>query len=177
MTPAWIGLGANLGDPPATLSASLQLLEQSPRVRLRAVSPAYWSAPWGKTDQPEFLNAVARLDTPMPARELLDELLSIETRLGRKRDGETWGPRLIDLDLLIFGDAIIRQPDLIVPHPYLDRRAFVLVPLADLAPQLVVPGLGRIDQLLAALEDGIRDSLQPAAFSFPRTPQCKTPQS
>lgn len=163
MTRAWVGLGANLGDPPETLSAALQALDDMPRGRVTAVSPAYWTAAWGKTDQPDFLNAVACLETGLAATRFLDRLLAIESRLGRQRGTEAWGPRVIDLDLLVFGDQIIEQAGLKVPHRYLAQRAFVLVPLNDLAPELVVPGLGRVDELLAALDDKQLDSVRPAS--------------
>lgn len=163
MTSAWIGLGANLGDPPATLDAALSALDALESNRVVAVSPAYRTAPWGMPDQPDFLNAVAKLETAQAPQALLAALLDIETRLGRKRDTGRWGPRVIDLDLLVFGDCVIDEPDLKLPHPYLAERAFVLVPLNDLAPDLTVPGVGRVDECLAALDDKVRQSVKPAA--------------
>lgn len=169
MNSAWIGLGANLGDPPRTLARALQMLDESDSVRVCKVSSAYRSAPWGRTDQPEFVNAVARIETSLFARQLLNGLLEVENLLGRKRTDERWGPRLIDLDLLLYDQEIIDEPELHVPHPRLAERAFVLVPMAELAPELEIPGMGRVDELLAALDDRQRDSVGPGS-PLPRPP-------
>jgi 2-amino-4-hydroxy-6-hydroxymethyldihydropteridine diphosphokinase len=152
-TPSWIGLGGNLGDPSNTLTKALRHLDESAGVQVMEVSPAWHTPPWGVADQPEFLNAVAHLETDLDAWGLLSLLHDIEYRLGRRRGGQRWGPRIIDLDLLVHGDAVISREDLVVPHPRLAERAFVLVPLHALAPRLEVPGLGRVDELLAALDD------------------------
>lgn len=162
MTTAWIGLGANLGDPSAMLAAAVRAIDALDQIRIAAVSPAYCTAPWGKTDQPEFLNAAARLETELGPHQLLDRLLAIETELGRRRDANQWGPRVIDLDLLVYGEERISDDSLSLPHPRLSERAFVLVPLHDLAPKLVVPGVGRVDELLAALDDRQLDAVRPA---------------
>lgn len=162
MTSAWIGLGANLGEPHTTLDAALAAMDATESIRVTAVSPAYWTAPWGREDQPDFLNAVAQIETSLTPRGLLAGLLDIESRLGRKRDAGRWAPRVIDLDLLVFGDCIVDEPDLKLPHPYLAERAFVLVPLNDLAPELVVPDVGRVDECLAAQDDKQRQSVTPA---------------
>lgn len=176
MSTAWIGLGANLGDPPATFRNALDRLDALESVAVRSVSPVYRTAPWGRGGQPDFLNAVAGLETQRSPQALLAALLAIETDLGRVRDGERWGPRKIDLDLLVFGDRVVDEPGLRLPHPRLIERAFVLIPLADLAPDLVVPGAGRVDECLAALDDKQLGSVRPAepldwtpAGSSPRT--------
>jgi len=106
----------------------------------------------GLTDQPRFLNAVAELETDRTPRELLDRLLEVERELGRVREGPRWGPRVIDLDLLLYGDRHVHQPGLDIPHPRLQERLFVLEPLAELAPDAVVPGVGKVAELLAKLE-------------------------
>ena len=146
MTVAYVGLGANLGDREATIRAAVA---QLPGVV--AVSPLRETDPVGVTDQPQFLNGVAALETELPPRELLDVLLAVERGLGRERR-ERWGPRTIDLDLLLYGDEVIDEDGLTVPHPRLRERRFVLEPLADLAPKLVVPGLGGVEELLAELD-------------------------
>ena len=146
MTVAYVGLGANLGDREGTIRAAVA---QLPGVV--AVSPLRETDPVGVTDQPQFLNGVAALETELTPRELLDVLLTVERRLGRERR-ERWGPRTIDLDLLLYGDEVIDEDGLTVPHPRLRERRFVLEPLADLAPKLVVPGLGGVEELLAELD-------------------------
>ena len=146
MTVAYVGLGANLGDREETIRAAVAELPD-----VVAVSPLRETDPVGVTDQPQFLNGVAALETELAPRELLDVLLAIERRLGRERR-ERWGPRTIDLDLLLYGDAVIDEDSLKIPHPRLHERRFVLEPLADLAPKLVVPGHGRVKDLLAKLD-------------------------
>jgi 2-amino-4-hydroxy-6-hydroxymethyldihydropteridine diphosphokinase len=155
---AYIGLGANLGQPEATLARAVPALDRLPASRVRGVSRLYATAPWGMVDQPEFRNAVVALDTRLEPMALLTELKRLEAAAGRV-DGERWGPRLLDLDLLIHGRSRVareRRPEarsldadgdpgkatrwLEVPHRDLDRRLFVLAPLADLAPRLVPPG-------------------------------------
>jgi 2-amino-4-hydroxy-6-hydroxymethyldihydropteridine diphosphokinase len=163
LTRSWIGLGANQGDPPAALAAALESLDRAESVRVACVSPAWTTPAWGVTDQSDFLNAVAGIDTTLDAHALLALLLDVERRLGRRRNGPRWGPRTIDLDLLVHGDAVIDEQDLIVPHPHLAERAFVLVPLHALVPNLNVPGMGRVDELLAALDDKEVRSLRAAA--------------
>jgi 2-amino-4-hydroxy-6-hydroxymethyldihydropteridine diphosphokinase len=152
MAEAWIGLGSNLGDRRGHLRAALDGLAGLGRVR--AVSALYETEPVGLRAQPHFLNAVALLETGLPPRPLLAGLLAIEARLGRVRTEERNSPRTLDLDLLLYGDAIIREPDLEVPHPRLHERRFVLEPLAALAPALRHPALGRpVFELLAELRD------------------------
>jgi 2-amino-4-hydroxy-6-hydroxymethyldihydropteridine diphosphokinase len=146
VTVAYVGLGANLGNREETIRAAVAELPD-----VVAVSPLRETDPVGVTDQPRFLNGVAALETELAPRELLDVLLAVELRLGRERR-ERWGPRTIDLDLLLYGDEVIDEDGLKIPHPRLHERRFVLEPLADLAPQLVVPGLGGVEDLLAELD-------------------------
>jgi 2-amino-4-hydroxy-6-hydroxymethyldihydropteridine diphosphokinase len=132
MTRAHVGLGSNVGDPVGNVLRALDALTSLGTVVQR--SSLYRTKPWGKTDQPDFINAVAALDTGWPAGDLLRSLKTLEVRLGRT-EGERWGPRVIDLDLLTYGEAAIDEPALRVPHPHLARRAFVLVPLAEIEPR------------------------------------------
>lgn len=128
---AAIGIGSNLGDPPANVRRAFSALARAGKVV--ATSRLYASKPWGKTDQPDFCNAVALLETRLSARDLLEELKSLERELGRI-PGERWGPRLIDLDILTYGDQQVDEEDLRIPHPRLYERAFALVPLAEVEP-------------------------------------------
>ena len=139
----FVGLGANLGDPRATLARAVKEMAELPRTRLVAVSPWYRSAPMD-AQGPDFINAVVELRTALTPRELLLALQSIEQAHGRERPYHH-APRTLDLDLLLYGQRVIRDPDLVVPHPRLHERAFVLRPLADLVPDLVHPALGRLD--------------------------------
>jgi 2-amino-4-hydroxy-6-hydroxymethyldihydropteridine diphosphokinase len=140
---AYVGLGSNLGERESLLKAAIEQLAQLPETRLGRVSSLYDTAPVGELDQPNFLNAVAQLETALTARQLLWNLLLIERRLGRVRHAaQRYGPRTIDLDLVLFGDQVIDTIDLKVPHPEYHRRAFVLVPLAEIEPKLVHPVLG-----------------------------------
>jgi len=139
---AYVGLGANLGNREAALRGALAALADAPGVRVLRVSPLYETDPVGVTDQPPFLNQVAELETDLAPDDLLALLLAIERRFGRRRRIR-WGPRTLDLDLLLYGDAQIATERLHVPHPRMTERAFVLVPLADIAPDLVIPGTGR----------------------------------
>jgi 2-amino-4-hydroxy-6-hydroxymethyldihydropteridine diphosphokinase len=138
---AFIGLGSNLGEREAMIREALEALAALPQTELLRASSLYDTEPVGDVDQPNFLNAVAQLDTDLPPRQLLWNLLLIEKRLGRERT-RPWGPRTIDLDLLLYGDEVIEEDDLRVPHPEMIRRAFVLVPLVELDPILVHPGTG-----------------------------------
>ena len=151
---AFVGLGANLGDREATLRRALTLLGERDDVEVVGVSAVRETDPVGVVDQPRFLNAAAALETALPARELLDVLLTVERSLGRVREGERYGPRLIDLDLLLYGRDVIDEPGLTVPHPRLHERRFALEPLLDLDSELTVPGRGRVDELLAGLDSG-----------------------
>jgi 2-amino-4-hydroxy-6-hydroxymethyldihydropteridine diphosphokinase len=152
MTRAYIGLGANLGDRERTLARALELLAAEPGVRIVAVSALRETDPWGLADQPRFLNGAAALETEVGPRQLLERLLAVERRLGRTRDGQRYGPRTIDLDLLVYGDAQLDEPGLTIPHPRLGERRFVLEPLAELDPQLEIPGRGPVQTLLATLD-------------------------
>jgi len=149
---AYIGLGANLGDREAALHAALAALRANPGIEVVAVSRVRETEPWGLAEQPPFLNAAAALETTLSPRGLMDALLAVERDLGRTRAGPRWGPRTIDLDLLLFGDEVIDEPGLTVPHPRLAERLFVLEPLNDLDPALVVPGAGGLASLLARLQ-------------------------
>ncbi|HEX2427036.1 MAG TPA: 2-amino-4-hydroxy-6-hydroxymethyldihydropteridine diphosphokinase [Gaiellaceae bacterium] len=151
MTRAYVGLGANLGPREETLRRALELLRRSPGVDVLAVSELRETEPVGVIEQPRFLNGAAALQTSLSARELLDLLLEVERTLGRVRD-ERWGPRLIDLDLLLYGAETIDEPGLDLPHPRLHERRFALEPLAELDPELVIPGRGRVSALLSALD-------------------------
>jgi 2-amino-4-hydroxy-6-hydroxymethyldihydropteridine diphosphokinase len=149
---AYVGLGANIGDPAAALAAALAELAAEPGIELVAVSSVRETEPVGYEDQPRFLNAAAALETVLTPRELLDRLLAVERGLGRTRTGPRYGPRTIDLDLLLYGAERIDEPGLEVPHPRLHERRFALEPLAELDPGLVVPGHGPVGALLAGLE-------------------------
>jgi 2-amino-4-hydroxy-6-hydroxymethyldihydropteridine diphosphokinase len=151
---AYVGLGANLGDRDATLRRALELLAAEPGVELVAVSAVRETDPVGYADQPPFLNAVAAVETELPPRALLDRLLAIECALGRARTGPRFGPRTIDLDLLLHGDAVVDEPGLTLPHPRLHERRFALEPLAELDPHLEIPRRGHVEALLAELHSG-----------------------
>jgi 2-amino-4-hydroxy-6-hydroxymethyldihydropteridine diphosphokinase len=148
---AFVGLGANLGDREGTIREALRLLDAHEDVTVAAVSTLRETDPVGVVDQPRFLNGAAALDTDLAPRALLDLLLDVERDLGRVR-AERWGPRTIDLDLLLYGLAVVDEPGLTLPHPRLHERRFVLEPLAELAPGLKVPGHGPVSDLLAGLD-------------------------
>jgi 2-amino-4-hydroxy-6-hydroxymethyldihydropteridine diphosphokinase len=150
VTRAYIGIGANLGDREATIRRALELLAR--HMSVVAVSTLRETEPWGVADQPPFLNGAAAVETDLRPRALLETLLAIERQLGRTRAGERWGPRTIDLDLLLYGDEEIDEPGLTVPHPRLHEREFALEPLAELDPGLELPGRGSVAALLAGLQ-------------------------
>jgi 2-amino-4-hydroxy-6-hydroxymethyldihydropteridine diphosphokinase len=152
VTRAYVGLGTNLGDREGMLRAALGQLANEVGVEIVAVSSFLDTDPVGITDQPRFLNAAAALETELPPCELLARLLAIENRLGRTREGPRFGPRTIDLDLLLYGDETIDEPGLTVPHPRLHERLFALEPLMELDPALVVPGLGPLAAIVARLQ-------------------------
>ncbi len=157
---AYIGLGANLGDAASTVESAISRLAAADDITLVARSPLYRTPAWGVTDQPDFINAVAGVDTTLPAEALLSLLLSIERDAGRDRAAERrWGPRALDLDLLLYGDRRIDSPGLRVPHPHLHERAFVLVPLAEIAPGLVLDDHGPIAALLDRVATGDIEAL------------------
>jgi 2-amino-4-hydroxy-6-hydroxymethyldihydropteridine diphosphokinase len=147
--PAYVALGSNLDDPRAQVERAFAALESLRGSRLVARSSLYRSAPFGPVAQPDFFNAVAGMLTTLEAREMLEELKSLEQGLGREHPVVRWGPRRIDLDLLVHGAASIDAPGLTLPHPGIAERPFVLVPLAEVAPDLEVPGLGRVRSLAA----------------------------
>lgn len=149
---ALIGLGGNLGEVPERLDAAIAALDALPGVAVVARSRFYRTPPWGHTAQPDFVNAAIAVETSLSAWELLDALLATERAFGRLRDGERWGPRTLDLDLLAYGDAVIDDDRLSVPHPRIAERAFVLLPLADIAADTVLPGMGRVGDLLGAID-------------------------
>jgi 2-amino-4-hydroxy-6-hydroxymethyldihydropteridine diphosphokinase len=152
-TIAYIGLGANLGKRDATIEEALRLLGEDDRTSVLGSTVPIETEPVGYEDQPRFLNAAAKLATTRSPGELLELLLSIEHALGRVRgEGPRYGPRTIDLDLLVYGNETIDEPALVVPHPRLHERRFALEPLAELDPELVVPGRGSVSALLAELE-------------------------
>lgn len=145
----YLGLGSNLGEREGNLRQALRAMAAF--VRLQAVSRVYQSAPWGYTTQPAFLNAAARVSTALSALDLLQHLKGLEEKLGRQPSFR-YGPRLIDLDILFYDALVLETPGLTIPHPRLHERAFVLIPLADLAPELVHPRLGvSVQQLLQEL--------------------------
>ena len=149
---AYVGLGANLGPKEVTILRAVDLLGATEGIEVLGLSRLRETDPVGVTDQPMFLNGAAALETALSPRELLDVLLRIEQELGRVRDDQRWGPRTIDLDLLVYGDEIVDEPGLRVPHPRLHERRFALEPLADLEPTLEIPGHGKISDALSKLD-------------------------
>ena len=150
----YLSLGGNLGDPAASMATALRLLDADDDTRVIAVSSLYRTPPWGKLDQPDFLNAAAEISTALAPRALLDLCLEAERKLKRVRE-ERWGPRLIDIDILVFGDRIIHETGLEVPHPRMLERAFVLAPLAEIAPELAVGGRSVSERLNGVDTSGI----------------------
>jgi len=149
---AYVGLGSNLGDRERTIREALEALGAEPAVEVAAVSTLVETDPVGHVEQPRFLNGVAALETELPPRALLELLLAVERRFGRRREGvPPGGPRTLDLDLLLYEGVEISEPGLRIPHPRLQERAFVLGPLAEVAPGLEVPGRGPVEALLAGL--------------------------
>jgi len=148
----YLGLGANLGPRPGdTILTALGALDREPGIRVLRRSSLYRSPPWGPVPQPDYINAVAEIATTRSTAELIECLLTVERALGRRRDGPRYGPRTIDLDLLVDGEIIVNASWVTVPHPRIADRAFVLVPLAELDPDVIVPGVGVVRELLAAL--------------------------
>ncbi|AZO12765.1 MULTISPECIES: 2-amino-4-hydroxy-6-hydroxymethyldihydropteridine diphosphokinase [unclassified Mesorhizobium] len=150
----YLSLGGNLGDPAKSMAAALRMLDGDEATRVMAVSSLYRTPPWGKLDQPDFLNAAAAIETTLAPRALLDLCLDVERRLKRVRE-ERWGPRLIDIDILMFGDRIIHETGLEVPHPRMLERAFVLAPLAEIAPDLAAGGRSVSERLAGVDASGI----------------------
>jgi 2-amino-4-hydroxy-6-hydroxymethyldihydropteridine diphosphokinase len=149
---AYIALGSNLGDSQKQLRDAIEALAELPHTRLLARSHVYRTPPWGVHDQPDFLNAVVVLETPLLPHDLLDALLDIERSAGRERNGERWGPRTLDLDLLHVAGKTANDERLTLPHPHIAERAFVLLPLNELAPDLEIPGQGRVADLLRTVD-------------------------
>ena len=149
----YIGLGSNLEDPVAQVLEAVEELEMIPDSILVSRSSLYRGKPMGPADQPDYVNAVVAMDTLLSAANFLQELIRIEDLQGRTRDGEQWGPRIIDLDLLMYGKQKINTPDLIVPHPGMHERDFVIIPLAELVGDLTVPGQWRLSALITDCEN------------------------
>lgn len=152
---AAVALGANLGPAERNVRRALVALASLPDTRMLARSSLYRTRPWGRCDQPSFVNAVALLATGLRPRALWRALLAIEAAFGRVRDGSRWGPRSLDLDLLVHGDRPYADGDLILPHPRLRERGFVLVPLNEIAPTLSIPGVGTAKEALLALSPSV----------------------
>ncbi|MFT4171373.1 MAG: 2-amino-4-hydroxy-6-hydroxymethyldihydropteridine diphosphokinase [Rhodocyclaceae bacterium] len=153
MYSAWIGIGANLGDTVTTVRNAIHVLGEQPHCRVMARSSLYRSAPVGTGEaQPDYVNAVVQLDTALGPTLLLETLLAVEKRFGRVRNAPN-APRTLDLDLLLYADRQIDHPGLVVPHPRMHERAFVLAPIAQIAPDMVIPGHGPVRELLAAVAD------------------------
>lgn len=150
----FLSLGGNIGDPAKAMGSALGILDANAATSVVAVSALYRTPPWGKLDQPDFLNAAAEVATNLAPRELLDLCLSAERKLKRVRN-ERWGPRLVDIDILLFGDRVIREAGLDIPHPRMLERAFALVPLAEIAPELVSQGKSLADHAKLLDSEGI----------------------
>jgi 2-amino-4-hydroxy-6-hydroxymethyldihydropteridine diphosphokinase len=151
LTKAFVALGANLEDPKSQVMQALAELDRLPASRVVARSSLYRTAPVGFAAQPAFINAVAQVETGLPARALMSALLELEDRHGRRRSVPN-APRTLDLDLLLYGDAIVREDNLVLPHPRMHERAFVLAPLAEIAADEIVPGRGRVADLLERVD-------------------------
>jgi 2-amino-4-hydroxy-6-hydroxymethyldihydropteridine diphosphokinase len=149
---ACIGVGSNLDGPEHQVRRAIDALARTHGCRITKVSRLFRTSPWGDIAQPDFVNAAVALETALSPRALLDALLAIERAQGRRRDGARWGPRVIDLDILVYGDRVIDEPGLRVPHPHLAERAFALLPLADLDADRIVPGAGRVRDLVAGVD-------------------------
>ncbi len=160
MTIAVLGLGGNIGDPRRQMAAAIENLAAVPAISITAVSALYETPPWGKTDQPAFLNAAVLIATGLPARALLEAILLVEQQLGRHRN-ERWGPRSLDIDILLFGDESINEPGLHIPHPRLHERAFALAPLADVRPDARFGGSSAAEWLARADRSGVKRIAEP----------------
>ena len=163
MTAAWLALGGNVGDSRTILDRAVTLLCDGTAVKLTARSSDYRTPPWGMTEQPAFVIAVIAVATSLPPRDLLARAQACEHALGRDRQTEQrWGPRAIDLDILAYGDIVVRDPDLTLPHPQMFARAFVLVPLAEIAPNRVIGGI-KVRQALKRVDASGIEKLAPRA--------------
>jgi 2-amino-4-hydroxy-6-hydroxymethyldihydropteridine diphosphokinase len=156
MAQVYIGLGSNLGCREENLARALRRLSEisDGSIKVLRHSSIYESKPWGKTEQPDFLNQVAEVETTLEPKEFLVLLKKIERELGRTQDAERWGPRVIDLDILFWGDLILNDDDLAIPHPFISDREFVLAPLSELASHLIHPVTGRtVEEMLASISE------------------------
>ncbi len=170
--PVFIGMGSNEGDSQTILQHALDRIGHLPNTTLEKVSPTYWTPPWGvSTPQADYLNAVVLIRTSMAPHDLLMALQVIESDLGRVRSQERYAPRTLDLDLLVYGDAVIDDEALTVPHPRLSQRAFVLIPLSDIAPKAAIPTMDRVDYLIDALDEDAMDGIRPAQLALRLTPK------
>lgn len=163
MIRAFIGLGSNLGDSRRIVATAVQRIAALPQTQLLRASSHYLTPPWGVLDQPPFINAVVEISTTSSPAGLLAQLLELERQAGRVRDGSRWGPRPLDLDVLLYGEHIVSEIGLQIPHPHMAERAFVLLPLAELAPLRTIPGLGRVADLLARIDAAACARLPPLA--------------
>lgn len=152
MVRAWLGLGSNLHQPEAQIREALRRLDATTDIELLRKSSLFRTPPWGDEKQDDFINAVAQIETSLEPAALLNDIQMIESLMGRQRGDRRWGPRLIDIDLLLFGNLQVQTAKLVVPHPRMHERAFVLVPLVELEPDLVIPGHGRVDELLQQID-------------------------
>lgn len=158
---AWIGLGGNFAQSKCLIVLALAALDEHESVRILRRSEIYRSPPWGVSDQADFVNAVAEVETSLAADRLLGVLLDTENRLGRERPGLRWGPRCIDLDLLTYHDQVLDTRSLKLPHPRMHLRAFVLKPILELEPGFEIPGIGKAQTALARLEPDEVSAVQP----------------
>lgn len=149
MTVAALGFGGNVGDTRKLIAAALDAVARHPGIAVEAVAALYETPPWGKTDQPAFLNTAARIETTLGPQALLAAILDVERQLGRERN-ERWGPRTVDIDILLYGDAVVEEPGLTIPHARLGERAFALGPLVDVLPDAVFAGRRAADWLAEA---------------------------
>lgn len=154
LSAAWVGLGSNMGDSAAHIESALVEMNALPQTRVLRRSKLYASAPVGPQDQADFCNAVAQVETALSAHALLEHLLALEQKHERVRT-RRWGPRSLDLDLLLHGDVTLDSSELQLPHPRMHERAFVLAPLAELAPNMVIPGQGQVMDLWAVVSDQV----------------------
>jgi 2-amino-4-hydroxy-6-hydroxymethyldihydropteridine diphosphokinase len=154
VTRCYIGLGSNLDDPIRQVSTAIDELAGMPQSSMIRVSSLYRSPPMGPQDQPDYINAVVAVDTRLAPEEVLQQLLGIEQHHGRKRGPQRWTARTLDLDILLYGEKVINAPTLTIPHPGIAERNFVLYPLQEIAPGLIIPQLGLISSLIAGCEQG-----------------------
>jgi 2-amino-4-hydroxy-6-hydroxymethyldihydropteridine diphosphokinase len=160
LTVAVLGLGGNIGDPRSLMAAAIEHLSRESGIGVEAVSALYRTPPWGKTDQPPFLNAAVRIETTLQPMSLLMTVLKVEKALGRRR-GERWGPRTIDIDILLYGTMAVDEPGLRIPHPLLQKRAFALAPLVDVLPDAEVLGRPAKDWLAESDRAGMERLAEP----------------